>query len=61
MERMWIQLEKDIAGQGVLDWLVTVTALLYILLSVNNKPQAWYWSIVSSSLWAWLSYAVYQL
>lgn len=61
MESMWVQLGKDIAGQGVLDWLVTVTALLYIFLSVNNKPQAWYWSIVSSSLWAWLSYAVYQL
>lgn len=61
MESMWVQLGKDIAGQGVLDWLVTVTALLYIILSVNNKPQGWYWSIISSSLWAWLSYAVYQL
>jgi nicotinamide mononucleotide transporter len=61
IERLWVQLGKDMAGQGGLDWLVTLTALMYIVLSVNNKPQAWYWSIVSSSLWAWLSYAVYQL
>jgi nicotinamide mononucleotide transporter len=61
MEDFWVQLGADAAGQGVLDWLVTVTALAYIVLSVNNKPQAWYWSIVSSSLWAWLSYKVYQL
>lgn len=61
MEGFWNQLGTDIAGQGVIDWLVTVTAIMYIVLSVNNKPQAWYWSIVSSSLWAWLSYTVYQL
>lgn len=61
MEGFWNQLGTDIAGQGVIDWLVTVTAIMYIVLSVNNKPQAWYWSMVSSSLWAWLSYMVYQL
>ena len=61
MEGFWNQLGTDIAGQGVIDWLVTVTAIMYIVLSVNNKPQAWYWSMVSSSLWAWLSYTVYQL
>ena len=61
MENLWVQLWKDIAAQGIVDWLVTFTALVYIVLSVNNKPQAWYWSIVSSSLWAWLSYTVYQL
>ncbi|HMQ85807.1 MAG TPA: nicotinamide riboside transporter PnuC [Saprospiraceae bacterium] len=43
------------------DWLATVTAILYVWLAAKNNPWCWGWGIISCSLWAYASFFYYQL
>lgn len=43
------------------DWSATVTALAYVVLAARGKVWCWFWGIISCSLWAYASYAFYQL
>jgi nicotinamide mononucleotide transporter len=43
------------------DWAATITALFYIVLAAREKVWCWFWGIISCSLWAYASYAFYQL
>ena len=44
-----------------IDWLVTVTALIYVVLAARGRVSAWIFGIVSCSFWAYASYVFYQL
>ena len=43
------------------DWVATITALLYVILAARNNIWCWFWGIISCSLWAYASFALYQL
>lgn len=55
------QLLKDIAALGILDWIVTITALIYVILSARNNPWCWLFGIVSCALWGYVSFVQYDL
>lgn len=50
------QLLQDIQALGWLDWIVTLTALVYVVLSARNNSWCWPFGIVSCALWAYASY-----
>ena len=43
------------------DWGATLTALLYVILAAKDNVWCWFWGIISCSLWAYASFAFYQL
>jgi nicotinamide mononucleotide transporter len=55
------QFLQDIQSLGLLDWVVTITALIYVVLSARNNPLCWIFGIISCALWAYASYAYYDL
>lgn len=55
------QLLKDVAALGILDWIVTGTALIYVTLSARNNPWCWFFGIVSCALWGYISLVQYSL
>lgn len=44
-----------------LDWVVTVTALIYVVLAARENVWCWFWGIISCSLWAYASFMFYNL
>ena len=57
-------LEKIVAealALGWVDWTVTITALVYVVLAARENPWCWVWGIVSCGLWAYASFAFYSL
>jgi nicotinamide mononucleotide transporter len=58
---MLAQLLTQIQNQSLLDWTVTATALVYVLLAARNNPWCWVWGAISCSLWAYASFYIYQL
>lgn len=55
------QLLRDIAALGILDWIVTITALIYVVLSARNNPWCWGFGIVSCALWGYVTLVQYDL
>lgn len=52
---------KNVQSLSWVDWVVTITALIYVVGSARNKVWCWYWGMVSCGLWAYASYTYYQL
>lgn len=46
---------------GWVDWAVTMTALLYVVLAARQNVWGWAWGIVSCGLWAYASFFFYRL
>jgi nicotinamide mononucleotide transporter len=44
-----------------IDWVVTVTALVYVVLAARQNVWCWVWGIISCSLWAYASFTFYHL
>ena len=44
-----------------IDWTATLTALVYVFLAARGNMWCWLWGIISCSLWAYASYAFYEL
>ncbi len=57
----WQELFEQAATFGWLNWVVTVTALIYVFLAAREKVWAWFWGIISCSLWAYASFVFYSL
>lgn len=51
----------QLQSQSLLDWAITLTALLYVWLAAKERPICWVFGIVSSGLWAWADFARYNL
>lgn len=53
-------LEQLLAFSWV-DWVVTVSGIIYIVLAAQENIWCWFWGFVSCSLWAYADFAFYQL
>jgi nicotinamide mononucleotide transporter len=51
----------EAAALSWVDWAVTATALLYVVLAARGMAWGWAWGMISCSLWAYASYAFYNL
>lgn len=58
---MFQQFIQDLQLLGLIDWVVTLTALIYVILSARNNPLCWIFGIISCALWAYASYVYYDL
>ena len=61
MTQLVQQFLQDLAALGWLDWTVTITALIYVVLSARNSPWGWPFGIVSCALWGYASFFEYDL
>jgi nicotinamide mononucleotide transporter len=43
------------------DWTATITAIIYVVLAARENAWCWFWGIISCSLWAYASFALYGL
>lgn len=48
-------------SQTLLDWAITVTAIVYVWLAARQVAWCWVFGIVSCGLWAWADFARYNL
>jgi len=55
------ELVKQFAAQTPLDWFVTITAIIYVVLAAKENIWCWVFAIASSSGWAYLNFTVYDL
>lgn len=58
---MIAQILAEAKALSWVDWGATITALLYVGLAARGNVWCWFWGIVSCSLWAYASFAFYQL
>ena len=58
---MFEQIIIEAKALSWVDWVATVTALLYVILAARSNIWCWFWGIISCSLWAYASYSFYQL
>ena len=54
-------LSDQLRSQTMLDWVITVTALMYVFLAARENAWCWVWGIVSCALWAYADFARYNL
>lgn len=43
------------------DWVATLTAIIYVVLAARENIWCWFWGIISCSLWAYASFVYYNL
>ncbi|MCB0547696.1 MAG: nicotinamide mononucleotide transporter [Phaeodactylibacter sp.] len=51
----------EAAALSWVDWVVTITALIYVVLAARGQVWCWFWGIISCSLWAYASFVFYDL
>ncbi len=54
-------LQAEASALHWVDWLATLTAILYVVLAARENPWCWVWGIISCALWAYASFAFYDL
>jgi nicotinamide mononucleotide transporter len=54
-------LYQEAAALSWVDWTATITALIYVVLAARSNIWCWFWGIISCSLWAYASFAFYDL
>jgi len=55
------QVITEAAALSWVDWVVTITALIYVILAARENIWCWFWGIISCSLWAYASFTFYDL
>ena len=55
------ELYDQILAAGPLDWLALLTSLAYVWLAARDNNWCWLFAAVSTSVWAYQSFVVYQL
>jgi nicotinamide mononucleotide transporter len=55
------QIIAEAAALSWVDWAVTITAIIYVVLAARENVWGWAWGIVSCALWAYASFAFYDL
>lgn len=61
MNAIWQAIREQAAAFSWVEWAATVTALAYVWLTSQQKTRGWWWGVLSCSLWAYASYAIYHL
>ncbi|MEM9929613.1 MAG: nicotinamide mononucleotide transporter, partial [Bacteroidota bacterium] len=52
---------EQILAAGWLDWLALLTSLAYVWLAARDNNWCWLFAAISTAVWAWQSFFVYQL
>jgi nicotinamide mononucleotide transporter len=52
---------EQLRQQTPLDWSITLTAILYVVLAARENNGCWPWGILSSLLWAYADFFRYNL
>lgn len=52
---------EQVSQQSMLDWVISVTAIIYVVLAAKENAWCWVWGIVSCGLWAYADFAKYNL
>lgn len=52
---------KQAQGFSWVDWVTTITAIIYVVLAARENIWCWFWGIISCSLWAYASFFFYDL
>ena len=52
---------EQISSAGCLDWLAILTSIAYVVLAARNNNWCWLFAGVSTAVWAYQSWFVYQL
>jgi nicotinamide mononucleotide transporter len=55
------QIIQQALALGWVDWVVAVTALIYVALAARENVWCWFWGIISCALWAYASFFYYNL
>ncbi len=55
------EIVNEAAALSWVDWLTTLTAIVYVVLAARENPWCWVWGIISCSLWAYASFVFYNL
>ncbi|TXF88717.1 nicotinamide mononucleotide transporter [Neolewinella aurantiaca] len=55
------ELYDQILASGPLDWLALIASLAYVWLAARDNNWCWLFAAISTSVWAWQSFVVYQL
>ncbi len=55
------ELYNQILAAGPLDWLALLTSLAYVWLAARDNNWCWLFAAISTAVWAWQSFFVYQL
>jgi nicotinamide mononucleotide transporter len=55
------QIIQQALALGWVDWVVAVTALIYVALAARENVWCWFWGIISCALWAYASFFYYDL
>jgi len=55
------ELYDQILAAGYPDWLAILTSLAYVWLAARDNNWCWLFAAISTSIWAWQSFFVYQL
>lgn len=54
-------IQQEAAALSPVDWIATITAIIYVILAARENVWCWFWGIVSCSLWAYASFVFYEL
>jgi nicotinamide mononucleotide transporter len=52
---------EEAAALSWVDWVVSATAILYVVMAARGLAWGWAWGMLSCSLWAYASYTFYDL
>lgn len=52
---------QEILALGWVDWIVTITGIIYVVLAARENIWCWFWGGLSCSLWAYADFYLYQL
>ncbi|GJM35256.1 MAG: nicotinamide mononucleotide transporter [Saprospiraceae bacterium] len=55
------ELARQLQSMSWMDWVATLTALIYVVLAARENNWCWLFGIISCSLWAYVTFAFYQL
>ena len=52
---------EQLHQQSALDWVISTTAIVYVILAARANVWCWAWGIISCGLWAYADFAKYNL
>ncbi|MEM1359086.1 MAG: nicotinamide riboside transporter PnuC [Bacteroidota bacterium] len=60
-EKCMTELLEQIIAAGPLDWIALLTSLAYVFLAARDNNWCWFFAAISTAVWAYQSFVVYQL
>lgn len=52
---------EEIYALSWIDWVVTLTGIIYVVLAARENIWCWFWGFISCSFWAYADFYLYQL